>query len=138
MAYASSSDAFLFTLSQRPDVWNRALAAAGGREETIADSPVLRSMRSWLIEDPDLEVLIGMGSLTKLMEQLSRALQVGLFDPGMLPDIPANTPPVVLDLSLDDGLLETAVVVPTDVIALGYDEIVRQLTEGFQAPGDGP
>lgn len=131
-------DAFVMTLSQRPDVWNRALAAAGGGGGTIAESPVLKSMRSWLIAKPDLEILVGMGSLTKLMEQLSRALQIGLFDPEMIPEIPANTPPVVFNLSIDGGLLETATVLPTDVIALGYDQIVRQLTEGFMAPGAAP
>ena len=131
-------DAFVMTLSQRPDVWNRALAAAGKGGGTLADSPVLKSMRSWLIAKPDLEVLVGMGSLTKLMEQLSRALQVGLFDPDAMPDIPPNTPPVVFNLSVDKGLLETATVLPTDVIALGYDQIVRQLTEGFMAPGAAP
>ena len=131
-------DAFIMTISQRPDVWGRALTAAGGGGGTIADSPVLKSMRSWLIEQPDLELLIGMGSLTKLMEQLSRAMQVEIFDPEMIPDIPKNTPPVVFDLSIDGGLLETATVLPTDVIALGYDQIIKQLTEGFKAPGVEP
>jgi hypothetical protein len=131
-------DAFIMTISQRPDVWGRALTAAGGGGGTIADSPVLKSMRSWLIEQPDLELLIGMGSLTKLMEQLSRAMQMGIFDPDMIPDIPKNTPPVVFDLSVDAGLLETATVLPTDVIALGYDQIIKQLTEGFMAPGVEP
>jgi hypothetical protein len=131
-------DALVMTLSQRPDVWNRALAAAGEDGGTIGDSPVLKSMRSWLIEKPDLELLIGMGSLTKLMQQLSRAIQIGIFDPDMIPEIPQNTPPVVFDLSIDGGLLETATVLPTAVIALGYDQILRQLTEGFMAPGVDP
>ena len=85
-----------------------------------------------------VRLLIGMGSLTKLMEQLSRAMQMGIFDPDMIPDIPKNTPPVVFDLSVDAGLLETATVLPTDVIALGYDQIIKQLTEGFMAPGVEP
>lgn len=126
-------DAFVLTLSQRPDVWNRALDAATGRAGSLADSPVLRSMRSWLIEEPDMEILIGMGSLTRLMEQLSRAFQVGAFNAEMLPAIPENTPPVVFDLSVDQGRLETALVLPTQVIALGYDEILRQFLQGDEA-----
>ena len=129
--------AFVMTLSQRPDVWGRALSAAAANGGSIADSPVIRSMRPWLLESPDVEFLLGMGTLTKLLEQISRSLQVGLFDPEMLPQIPENTPPVAFDLSVDDGSLETATVIPTGVIAIGFDQVLEQMTRGFGGqPGD--
>ena len=127
------TDAFVMTFSQRPDVWKRALGSATGTGTTLADSPVLRSMRPWLIEQPDFELLIGMGTLTKLFEQLSRTLPV--IDPEMIPDIPPSTPPIAFDLSADSGLFETATVIPTGVIALVFDQVMEGLMQGF---GGGP
>ena len=123
--------AFVMTFSQRPDVWGRALASAAGVGGTIAQSPVLEAMRPWLIERPDVEFLLGMGTLTKLLEQASRSLQVGLIDPRMLPRIPENTPPIAFDLSVEGGAIETATVIPTGVIAIGFDQILEQMTRGF-------
>ncbi|MCH2145262.1 MAG: hypothetical protein MK082_08980, partial [Phycisphaerales bacterium] len=113
--------------------WKRALGSATGTGTTLADSPVLRSMRPWLIEQPDFELLIGMGTLTKLFEQLSRTLPV--IDPEMIPDIPPSTPPIAFDLSADSGLFETATVIPTGVIALVFDQVMEGLMQGF---GGGP
>lgn len=129
-------DAFVMTFSQRPDVWQRALAAAGESGATISDSPVLQSMRSWLIPKPDIEVLLGLGTFTKLLEQVSRTLP--MIDPGMIPQIPVGTPPIAFDMEIDKGTIETAVVIPTGVIALGFDQVMREMTASFGVgPGAG-
>jgi hypothetical protein len=124
----SDGDAFVMTFSQRPDVWGRALVAAGENGSTLSDSPVLQSMRSWLIAEPDVEFLLGLGTFTKLMEQLSRTLP--MMDPGMIPQIPEGTPPVAFDMEIDKGTIEMAIVVPTGVIALGFDQVMEQMMAG--------
>jgi hypothetical protein len=129
-AGVEGDDAFVMTFSQRPDVWNRAIEAATGGGGTIAESAVLRSMRPWLVEEPDIEVLIGMGTLSKLLEQLGRAIP--MVNPEMFPSIPANTPPIAFNLSVDKGLYETATVLPTGVIALAFDQVMEGLTGGFR------
>jgi hypothetical protein len=129
-AGVEGDDAFVMTFSQRPDVWNRAIEASSGTGGTIAESAVLRSMRPWLVEEPDVEVLIGMGTLSKLLEQLGRAIP--MINPEMFPSIPGNTPPIAFNLSVDKGLYETATVLPTGVIALAFDQVMEGLTQGFR------
>ena len=128
----TEGDSVVMTFSQRPDVWNRALAAAGRDGATLADSATLKSMRSWLVAEPDVEVLLGVGTFGKLVQQLART--VPMIDPSMIPTIPKGTPPVAFDLAMGDGSVETATVIPTGVIAVVYDQMMEQATSRFNAP----
>ena len=125
----TEGDAVVMTFSQRPDVWNRALAAAGGGGNSLADNQTLQAMRSWLLPSPDIEVLLGVGTFGKLAKQLTRTLPMVQED--MIPDIPEGTPPVAFDVVIGDGLMETATVVPTGVIALVFDQVMEQATRRF-------
>lgn len=128
----TEGDSVVMTFSQRPDVWSRALAAAGRDGATLADGAMLKSMRSWLIEKPDFELLLGVGTFGKLAAQLART--VPMIDPSMMPSIPEGLPPVAFDLDIDKGSIETATVIPTGIIALVYDQVMEQMLSGFEAP----
>ena len=131
-------DSVVMTFSQRPDVWERALAAAGRDGATLADNGTLKSMRSWLIERPDVEILLGVGTFGKLIEQMART--VPMIDPGMFPNIPQGTPPVAFDCAIDEGSMETATVIPTGVLALVMDQVMNQMMapRGPGAEGGAP
>jgi hypothetical protein len=126
----TEGDAVVMTFSQRPDVWSRASAAADRDGATIADGAMLKSMRSWLIEKPDVEFLLGVGTFGKLVAQLART--VPMFDPAMMPTIPEGTPPVAFDLAIDKATIETATVIPTGVIALVFDRVMEQVLGNSQ------
>jgi hypothetical protein len=129
-----SGDSVVLTLSQRPDVWKRAREAAAGEGDSIGSGATIRSMRSWLLADPDFEVLIGVGTFGTLFKQLARA--VPLLNIDLIPDIPKGLPPIAFDLSLQDGTIDTATVLPTGTLALVYDQIIEQLTQSFNTPDD--
>lgn len=133
----TEKDAFILTFSQRPDVWNRALESAGGTSSDLGKDPVLTSMRSWLMEDPDIEFAIGFGTFGKLLGQLARAFP--MVEPDQIPQIPEGTPPVVVDLGYRNHVAEMAVVVPTGVIALGVEQAMKGAARsgGFGLPDNG-
>ncbi len=118
----TEGDAFVLTFSQRPDVWNRALAAAGGGT-SLEEDPVLSSMRSWLMAAPDVEIAVGFGSLGKLLGQLARSLPG--IEPDRMPQIPEGTPPVVLNFGHERGIAEMALLVPSGVIEVGVEQFIR-------------
>ena len=130
-------DAFILTFSQRPDVWNRALEASNGTSSGLGKDPVLASMRSWLMEDPDIEFAIGFGTFGKLLGQLARSFP--MIEPDQVPQIPEGTPPVVVDLGYRNHVAEMAVVVPTGVIALGVEQAMKSAAgaAGLTSPRDG-
>ena len=120
----TEGDAFILTFSQRPDVWNRALEAAPGNTSNLGKDSVLTSMRPWLMADPDIEFAIGFGSLGKLLNQLARSFP--MIEPDQMPQIPEGTPPVVLNLGYQDSTAEMALVVPSGVIALGIEQVMKE------------
>ena len=120
----TEGDAFILTFSQRPDVWNRALASAPGTSSSLGKDPVLASMRAWLMADPDIEFAIGFGSLGKLLNQLARSFP--MIEPDQMPQIPEGTPPVVVNLGYRDSTAEMALVVPSGVIALGIEQAMKE------------
>lgn len=131
----TEGDAFILTFSQRPDVWNRALASAPGRGSNLGEDPVLASMRSWLMADPDIEIAIGFGSLGKLLNQLARSFP--MIEPDDVPQIPEGTPPVVIDLGYLDSTAEMALVVPSGVIGLVLEPAMKEATRRARRPGGG-
>ncbi len=131
-----ASDAMVMTFSQRPDVWGRALEAADSKGALLSENPTLAAMRPWLLESPDVEILVGVGSFGKLLKQLSRAMPISVFDPADLPDFPEGLPPIAIDFTTGTASVESATVVPTGVVALIYDQAVKWMTSQM-APGSG-
>jgi hypothetical protein len=128
------SDAMVMTFSQRPDVWGRALEAAASKGEVLSENSTLTAMRPLLLESPDVEILIGIGSFGKLLKQLSRAMPISVFDPAELPEIPEGLPPIAIDITTGAASVESATVIPTGVLALVYDQAVKWMTSQV-APG---
>ena len=130
------SDAMVMTFSQRPDVWGRALKAAGSQGDRLSENATLTAMRPWLLDAPDVEMLIGVGSFGKLLKQLSRAMPVTIFDPADLPEIPEGLPPIAIDISTGTASVESATVIPTGVLALVYDQAVKWMSSQISSGAD--
>ena len=130
------ADAMVMTFSQRPDVWGRALKAADSKGDLLSENSTLSAMRPWLLESPDVEILIGVGSFGKLLKQLSRAMPISTFDPADLPEIPEGLPPIAIDMKTDTASVESATVIPTGVIALVYDQVVKWMTAQMSSATD--
>lgn len=114
-------NALVLTFSQRPDVLERALGAAQGGER--AADPVIESMRAYLIPDADIEVFIGVGQWGKLLSQVA----------GMVPgggaqafEIDPGVDPVGFAMEIDENAGESALLIPASVLAVMYDQAIRQ------------
>lgn len=108
----TTDDLMVVTFSRRPDVLERALAAAT-REGGLGEDPVITAMRGWMLADPDIEVFIDVGRLGALARQLMKLI------PGVEETVipfPEDMPPIGLALSLDGSTLETAAVLPSEVV----------------------
>ena len=127
------SGAVAVTFSQRVDVLERAVqTSAGGK--SLADDGTIKSYRSWLIEGADVEGYLGVAQLGKLMQQLATMVPGGNAIP--IPQIPANVEPIAFALEVDQGGVETAMVIPTGILTIFYDQVRRQMTESAPlAPG---
>ncbi|MFO0963928.1 MAG: hypothetical protein U0625_13630 [Phycisphaerales bacterium] len=131
--------ALVVTYSQRTDVLDRAVAAASGGADakTLAQNGVVRSMQPWLVPDPDLVVFLGVGELLDAARQVAGALPGGAGE--MLPEPPAGLEPVAGALRAKGGDWEAALVVPSSVLALGFDAMKARMMQQMQggAPGGG-
>jgi hypothetical protein len=104
----------LVTFSQRPDVLQRGMRAAGG-VDTIEDEPIIEALRPWLTPDADIMGFVGVGSLLGAVRQAANSF------PGMslqLPDAPPNLEPLAFSMEAQDGRVETATMIPTPVIGV--------------------
>merc|ERR1711965_233060 len=117
-------------------LWGRALKAADSKGDLLSENSTLSAMRPWLLESPDVEILIGVGSFGKLLKQLSRAMPISTFDPADLPEIPEGLPPIAIDMKTDTASVESATVIPTGVIALVYDQVVKWMTAQMSSATD--
>lgn len=125
----------IMTFSQRTDVLGRAIEAASGRD-TLAEDATLSSYAEWLIEDADVEGFVGVGQFGKLLQQLASIVPGG--EGVELPRIPTSVEPIAFALDLRDGAAESALVVPTGVLGLVYDQIRRQARERLLGPDETP
>jgi hypothetical protein len=123
----------IMTFSQRTDVLGRAIEASSGRG-TLGEDATLSSYADWLIEDADIEGFVGVGHFGKLLQQLASIVPGGEGIP--LPQIPTSVEPIAFALDLRDGAAESALVVPTGVLALVYDQIRGQARERLLGAGE--
>ena len=111
----------LVTFSQRPDVLQRGLRAAEGKD-TLEAEPVIEALRPWIAPDADIVGYVGVGSLLSVVRQAANSF------PGMslqLPDAPPSLEPIAFSVEVQDGRVETATMVPTGVIGV--------ITEAYRA-----
>lgn len=122
--------AVVVTMSQRPDVLARALAAANGGE-SLKDESVLVSMRPWLVPGSQCELFISAGQILKVVRQLAATFGGAEMQ---LPTIPAKSAPVAIALRIDPRAAELGVMIPTATLAAAYDQIVRNFVGAVAAP----
>lgn len=122
-----TSGGVVMTFSQRVDVLERALSAGSGGKTLAADA-TLASYSDWLVPHPDAVGFVGLGQFGKLIKQLAGMVPGGV-DEGMLPEIPVSTEPVAFAVSIDRGEFESALVLPATALALGYDQVVRGISQ---------
>jgi len=112
----------ILTFSQRPDVFAAAVKAQ--REgQSLAEDAVLVQMRTWLPPDSDFELFVGMGQFSKMISQFASVFGVAA---GTIPEIDPATKPIAMAADLQDGLIETGLVIPSDVLAIIFDNLVEQ------------
>lgn len=117
----------LVTFSQRPDVLQRGIRAAEGKE-TLEAEPVIEALRSWIAPDADIVGYVGVGSLLSVVRQAANSF------PGMslqLPDAPPSLEPIAFSVEVQDGRVETATMVPTGVIG-----VITEAYKASQVPED--
>lgn len=127
------SGGLLLTFSQRPDVLQRGMRGAEGKE-TLEAEPVIEALRGWIAPDADIVGYVGVGSLLSIVRQAA-----GSF-PGMslqLPDAPPSLEPIAFSVEVQDGRVETATMLPTGVIGVFMESYkasqVPEGEEGFDA-----
>ncbi|MBC23383.1 MAG: hypothetical protein CMJ32_05640 [Phycisphaerae bacterium] len=108
----------VITFSQRPDVLNAAVAAAGGGEN-LAQYGVIKAMSSWLIDDPDMTIFIDIGQIGKLVNQVSSMIP-GLGD--SMFKMPPGLEPVGMAMDIDGGAMRFSMVLPSSILGLILDQ----------------
>jgi len=112
------------TFSQRPDVWRRASAASRLEGSTLGATPGIGAMRRLAIDDPDVEVVIGVTQLVKLAQQVARMVPGG---EEAIPALDAGTEPIYSAMEVDDFRVEAAWIIPSAVVGLLVDQAKRTL-----------
>ena len=118
----TAPDGLVMTFSRRPDVFQRALDAASGGEG-LSSNPVISAMRGWMVEKPDVEVFVDIGRISKLVNQMAKII------PGanqMTLPIPEDMPPIGFSMSVENSRVDTATVIPSEVIGAGIGTAMRQ------------
>ena len=111
------------TFSQRPDVWRRAVAAATGDGPSLGTGATLAAMRGFALDDPDMEMALGLGQLVKLAQQVAKTF--GADD--VIPSVDAGSEPIYGSLEVDDYRVEAACVVPSAVVGLMVEQAQRNV-----------
>ncbi len=126
----------VMTFSQRADVLERATKTGAGGAALASDATI-GAFREWLIDRPeigraDVEGYVGVGQFGKLFQQVLTLVPGG--DTMRVPQIPTSVEPVAFALEIDKGTVETALVIPSGVLAVGFDEIKRQIMGAVPGP----
>ncbi len=127
------------TFSQRADVLDRAMkigTVPGANGKSLAEDGTLKSYRSWLIEKADVEGYIGVGQFGKMLQQLAAMVPGG--DQATLPQIPTSVEPVAFAMEIDQGTVETALVMPSGVLGLFFDAAKRQVRGAIGPKAEAP
>ena len=115
-------DGLVMTFSRRPDVFQRALDAASGGE-SLSTNSIISSMRGWMVKNPDVEVFIDIGRISKLVNQMAKIIPGAN---GMTLPIPEDMPPIGFSMSVENSRVDTATVIPSEVIGAGIGTAMRQ------------
>ncbi|MFM1803782.1 MAG: hypothetical protein RL136_661 [Planctomycetota bacterium] len=105
----------VLTFSQRPDVFDRAVRAAGG-VDVLASDETVRSLEEWLPERRDVELMIGVGPLVNLAAQIASSFVSEEQVRGMLPAIERDATPVAVAAELGEGRAALVLVLPAEVL----------------------
>jgi hypothetical protein len=122
------------TFSQRPDVFGRAVEAAG-RGESLQQDGTIRAMREWLPRNAQVVGFVGVGQFGRLLRQLAGLVPGGLPN---LPEIATNIEPIGVGLAIGEHRVETTLVLPAGVVGLGYDQVLDGLRRGAGLGLPGP
>jgi hypothetical protein len=117
-----SNNAVIMTFSQRPDVLDRAVAAATGGKALGANA-MIAAMRKFLLPDADIELFVSVGQLGKLMKQVA-GMVPGAAD--SVPDIDPGVEPIGFALEADAAAIETSLLIPAGVLTLFFDQAKAQ------------
>jgi hypothetical protein len=120
-----TADSVVMTFSQRPAVLRSALDVAGNPDSALSSSTVLKSMQSWLPATRDVQVYIGVAELMQLAQHVADAFGAG--SQVQLAPANANLPPVAIAADIIDRGVETAMIVPSGVLALLIDQAMEHL-----------
>jgi hypothetical protein len=112
---ALRDDGVVVTFSQRPDVYQSAIDAAGGQRTLARDETVL-SLEEWLPARRDVEAMVGVGRVVALVSQIASSFVSEEQVKSMTPAIPADAEPVAIALEVDKGRVRSVFVVPTAVL----------------------
>jgi hypothetical protein len=123
----TTADAVLVTFSQRPAVLKSAIEAYKNPTSTLASSPVLTSIQTWLPANRDVKVYLGIGELARMIQQVATAFGAG--DQVQWPELDANLPPIAFAADVIDRGAESAIVVPSSVLALLIDQAIANASQ---------
>ena len=115
----------VMTFSQRPDVYTRAVNAAGGGTG-LADDDTVRSIEEWLPAQRDLEVMVGVGPLVSLVGQIASSFVGEEQVKAALPAIARDANPIAVAVEIGNGRASVVTVLPADVIKAMADAGARQ------------
>ncbi|MBL9140814.1 MAG: hypothetical protein JNK53_03005, partial [Phycisphaerae bacterium] len=123
------------TMSQRPDVIERATKAASQPAASLGAQGTIASYTPWLMNDPDAVVFLGLGEVMRALQQVASAMPGGAADVLPVPTTPVE--PIALAVRGRDGTWEGALVLPSTALAVGFDVVMMQMMAG-QGGGDAP
>ena len=121
------------TFSQRPDVYTRAVNAAGGGTG-LADDDTVRSIEEWLPAQRDLEVMVGVGPLVSLVGQIASSFMGEEQVKAALPAIARDANPIAVAVEIGQGRASVVTVLPADVIKAMADAGARQGNAAPRSP----
>jgi hypothetical protein len=126
-------DGVVVVFSQRPDVFGRAVEAAGGGK-TLATDETVRSIEEWLPAQPDVEAMVGVGPLVALVGQIASSFVDEEQVKASLPRIDRDAEPVAFALEVGEGRVRGTVVVPAAVLKAAAQAGVRGAATAVPAP----
>jgi hypothetical protein len=142
--------ALVVTFSQRADVLERALKAAkegtaataaqGANGDaaagTLASQGVIKAFGPWLMPDPDAVVFLGVGELMVAAQHIAASMPGG--SPDMIPLPSGPVEPIGAATRARDGSWETALMIPSTAMGLGYDAVRSQMLRAQPMPAAPP
>lgn len=134
-------DGLVFTFSQRPDVYGRAVEAAAGTKGLSTDDTV-RSIEEWLPAQRDVEVMVGVGPLVGLVGQIASSFVSEEQVRSMLPAVDRDAAPVAIAAEIGAGRAAVVTVIPAEVLKIAASAGARRdlpaAPPASAAPGTAP